>query len=181
MTQDLINLQKAITNFYQNIRIAFHLLETNKSTPVGKILYNKYYKYLNNIAAIQSPKSTFTTQQLQQHLRYITGILNPLSSKNILELTELTNEFPEANNMENIAIFGKQIQNIILPLSLALRNNPSTSEDITTAAPNLINLLNKVGANLVTHIKKYMSLISLAYYNKLFLDMQNFEKLVKQS
>lgn len=154
-------LRTAIVNFHQNTRILYNeLYQASGSGQANKIIFDMYHPLLDNIRSAGVFGATFTLDDVQDHLRYLIGIIRPLASANALEQTKLQ-QYGEIAGAENLQTFGKHVQDTFVPLATALRV-PANEEELIEKAPMFSELLNKIGANLVSYVRQYVSKMSTA-------------------
>ncbi len=157
--QDAILLQElrtSIVNFHQNMRIGYHKLETEAHKGYAQsALLEAFKPLLENINKTGVFGTTFTTDQLRQHLRYLEGIVKPIASRNAFEDEEVVGRHSAQPYYPSILAFGKQVKENFVPLGTGLRSTV-TDEELTEYAPVLSDLLDKVGANFVTKLNSYI-------------------------
>jgi hypothetical protein len=155
-TSELVNFRNSIVKFHQNIKIAYENLKNSSiKGQVQKGLFDAYKPYLSNIATASVFGSTFTTDQLRQHLRYLQGIVRKLASINAMSQDGFIQIYKNQSYYKDLFIFGNKIKEIFTPLATAIPSNPS-DEVLINNSKVICNLLDKVGANFVTKLSTYI-------------------------
>lgn len=144
---EFVVLRNAITGFYQNMKIAYNKM---KDATEQNVLA-AYKPLLENIAAASSLGTTFTTDQMRQHLRYIEGTVKKLASVNATEQEPFLITHGRQSYYAELNKFGDEIMEIFVPLATLIKSNLQDI-DLIAAAPALSDTLNKTGANFVTHL-----------------------------
>lgn len=161
-TLPLQALLSAVINFNQNMKILYNELYKNSGkSKANKIIFDAYHPLLNNIAASGSLNKNATFEQIQKYIQYLIGIIRPLVSSNVLSTATLSSQYGQIEGVENLDKFGKTIQNMFVPLATSLEV-PADATSLIEKAPQFSDLLNKVGANLNTYVRKYMSQLAVA-------------------
>lgn len=161
-TLPLQTLLSAIINFNQNMKILYNELYQNSGkSQANKIIFDAYHPLLNNIAASGSLNKNATFEQIQRYVQYLIGIIRPLVSSNILAIATLSSQYGQIEGLENFDKFGKTIQDMFVPLATSLEV-PTDETALIEKAPQFSELLNKVGANLNTYVRKYMDQLVVA-------------------
>lgn len=154
-------LRTAIVNFHQNMRILYNdLYQASGSSQTNKVIFDLYHPLLDNIRSAGVFGATFTLDDVQEHIRYLIGIIRPLASANALDQTKLQ-QYGEVPGAENLQTFGKHVQDTFVPLATALRV-PADENELIEKAPMFSELLNKIGANIVSYVRQYVSKMSTA-------------------
>lgn len=154
----LIELRTSIVNFHQNIRIAYNKLKDSKQIgAVPAATLDMLIPYLNNIAAAPVFQSTFTTDQVKSHLRYLEGITKKLASvPNAAEQAPMTTKYGKQPYYDELKNLATKIQKMFVPLATGIHFN-ITDEQLIEQAPVVSNLLDKVGTNFVTLLEKSLA------------------------
>lgn len=174
--EDLQPLRTAIVNFHQNMKIVYNdLYQASGRSEPSKIMFDKYHVLLANIAAAGVFGETFTLEQMLAHLKYLIGIIRPLASRNAL--AEIDDQL---EGSANLIEFGKNIQNMFVPLATAL-SVPADETALIEKAPVFSNLLTKTGANLTTYIRSYLTQMQVQSMSRAKLLMKWAEAFEAQS
>lgn len=159
---ELQALRTSIVNFHQNMKILYNdLYQASGKTPSNKIIFEMYHPLLESVKTAGVFGATFTLPDVQEHLQYLIGIIRSLASANVLDAAKLTQQYGEVAGSDNLAKFGLHIQESFVPLATAL-SVPADEAAMIEKAPTFSDLLNKVGANVVTYVRQYTAQMTTA-------------------
>lgn len=154
---ELTDLRNAIVSFHQNMKIAYNKLKT--SAPQGTIqqaLLDAYKPYLENVAAAPVFGPEFTTTQLKQHLRYLEGILKKFASVNAMSQDTFVATYGKQPYYQNIFVLGRKVKELFVPAATGVKST-LPDEQLIKNAPNMGNVLERVGADFVTRLNSYLA------------------------
>lgn len=155
----LNTLRTSIVNFHQNIRIVYEKLRMATPGTIPSVLFEAYKPYLDNLAASPVFGAQFTTAQMNQHLRYLSGITKKLASMNPMLDSKIINKYKTQPYYENVKYFCKKIMELFVPLATGIKYTLPDDQLITQSSA-MSDLLNKVGANFNTKIHSYINNIT---------------------
>lgn len=178
---ELIILRNAIVAFHQNMKIAYDKLKTTAMRgTIQTALLAAYKPYLENIAAAPVFGPEFTTIQLKQHLRYLEGILKKFASINAMSQEIFVAKYGQQPYYQNLLLLGKKIKELFIPIAGGVKST-YPDDQLIKNAKMMSNLLDKVGANLVTRLTTYLNgLTPNNNLGKVLAEHISIEKLAQQ-
>lgn len=179
---ELVSLRNSIVNFHQNMKIVYDKLKTSAGHGViPQALLEAYKPYLEKVATMPVFGPSFTTTQMNQHLRYLEGIVKKFASINAMSQESFAAKYGKQPYYQNILLLGKKVKELFTPVATGIKSS-LPDDQLIKAASTMDNLFDKVGADFVTVLNSY--LIGLTPTNTLgrVMGVQriSIEKLAKQ-